>query len=446
MCQVYSSIRSYSSKYPSPIYIFNFYSAVDLVLTLNSSTVCISPQAIGTISMEVTFAVTASGGNDEPDGPGPQPLAEVNQLVEGKEHQDEIGWTTTTKAIEYLVFEGIDLPVINGAPFLSHVASDISWHDQAPTHARIHEIPYVPGEKRKPSEQHVMMRRRRVAPLTQVLVCCAQEDTWVSTLQPRFIAVDIPGCTRVAKVGVHKYGKIIDEEPNLDTNLERVPLYYLMDTVQRYGQLYDARSRFVTHPHSKYMSATEVNNKLQEGKLEVAVQGIPEETQNKETPAALPTFYNKEHDIVTKPVSNEIHRQGSGVYIKAGTVVAILEFEAEDGMVDKQNAHRAGGCNHIMDDKFTPTELNKQNPNGGGAYIFQETQVRELKSARHRVATTVEPKHNAARTGAINTLTEETCSALERTCFTEEYILKCAQPSMIAKELALRRRMTEVNR
>ena len=43
MHQVYSSIRSYSSKSPGPIYIFNFYSTVDLVLTLNSSTICISP-------------------------------------------------------------------------------------------------------------------------------------------------------------------------------------------------------------------------------------------------------------------------------------------------------------------------------------------------------------------------------------------------------------------
>jgi hypothetical protein len=190
-------------------------------------------QAIGTITMEVTFAVTTLDGNDELDGPGPQPLVEVNQLVEGKEHQDEIGWTTTTKAIEYLVFEGIDLPVINGAPFLSHVVSDISCHDQAPTHARIHETPYVHGKKRKPPEQCVMMRRRRVAPLTQILVCCAQEDTWVSTLQPQLIAVAIPGCTKVAKVGVYKDGKIIDEEPNLDTNLGRVPLHYLMDTLQQ---------------------------------------------------------------------------------------------------------------------------------------------------------------------------------------------------------------------
>ena len=95
-------------------------------------------------------------------------------------------------------------------------------------------------------------------------------------------------------------------EPNLDSKLERVPLHYLMDTVQQYGQLYDARSRFLTHPHSKYMSATEVNNKLQEGTLEVAVQGIPEETQNKETPAALPKFYNREQDVVTKSVPDEL--------------------------------------------------------------------------------------------------------------------------------------------
>ena len=175
----------------------------------------------------------------------------------------------------------------------------------------------------------------------------------------------------------------------MDANLERVPLHYLMDMVQQYGQLYDARSSFLTHPHSKYMSATEINSKLQERKLEVVVQGIPEETQNKETLVALPRYYNKEHDMVTKTVSDEIQRQGSGVYIKAGTVVAILEFETEDGMVDKQNAHRAGGCNRIIDDKFTPTELSKQNPNEGGAYAFQETRFGELEPARHRDATTM---------------------------------------------------------
>ena len=99
--------------------------------------------------------------------------------------------------------------------------------------------------------------------------------------------------------------------------------------------------------------------------------------------------------------------QGSGVYIKAGTVVAILEFEAEDGIVDKRNAHRAGGCNHIIDDRFTPTELNKQNPEEGGAYTFQGTQVKELKTTKHRVTTTVEPKHSAVRAKAISTLTAE---------------------------------------
>ena len=76
-------------------------------------------------------------------------------------------------------------------------------------------------------------------------------------------------------------------------------------------------------------------------------------------------------------------------------------------MVDERNAHRADGCNHIMDDKFTPTELNKQNPNEGGAYAFQETRLEELEPTRHRDTTTMESKHTAAQTRAINTLTEE---------------------------------------
>ena len=112
-------------------------------------------------------------------------------------------------------------------------------------------------------------------------------------------------------------------------------------------------------------------------------------------------------------------------------------------MVDKQNAHRAGGCNHIIDDRFTPTELNKQNPEEGGAYTFQGTQVKELKTTKRGITTTVEPKHSAVRAKTTSTLTEETCGALKKTCFSEEHILKCAQPTMIANEL--RRRITEVS-
>ena len=134
-------------------------------------------------------------------------------------------------------------------------------------------------------------------------------------------------------------------------------------------------------------------------------------------------------------------------------MVAILEFQTEGGMVGKQDAHRAGGCSHIMDDKFVPTELNKQNPNDGGAYTFQSvnqthdtdhtTQIKELESTRYRVATTVESKHNVAQTEAVNVVDKETRVALNGTYFTEEYLLKCAQPTMIAKEL--RRRITEVS-
>ena len=114
--------------------------------------------------------------------------------------------------------------------------------------------------------------------------------------------------------------------------------------------------------------------------------------------------------MVTKSVPDELggtkrnqykDGQGSGVYIKAGTVVAILEFETEDGMIDKQDAHRAGGCNHIMDEKFIPTELNKQNPNEGGTYTFQENRSEELEPTRHRDVGAMEAKDNTTQTGAL---------------------------------------------
>ena len=50
---------------------------------------------------------------------------------------------------------------------------------------------------------------------------------------------------------------------------------------------------------------------------------------------------------------------------------------------------------------------------------------------------------NTTQSGAVNTLTEETYGALNSAHFTEEYMLKCAQPTMIAKEL--RRRITEIS-
>ena len=75
-------------------------------------------------------------------------------------------------------------------------------------------------------------------------------------------------------------------------------------------------------------------------------------------------------------------------------------------MVGKQDAHKAGGCNRIMEDKLVHTELNKQNPDDGGAYAFQSanqthdtdhtTQIKESESTRYRVATTVESKRNVA--------------------------------------------------
>lgn len=54
--------------------------------------------------MEVTFAVTRPTEQGSPD-----PMISVNQLVEGSKHSEDTGWSTTTKRIESLVFEGIDL-------------------------------------------------------------------------------------------------------------------------------------------------------------------------------------------------------------------------------------------------------------------------------------------------------------------------------------------------
>ena len=134
-------------------------------------------QAIGIVDLEVTLAVTATDGTGRVG-----PLAEVDQLVEEDRYYTDGGWTTTTKTIEYLVFDGIDLPIINGGPWIPHVVAEVSCHDQAPTYAGLYEKSHVPGEKRDPPNQYAMIHRRHVAPLSQVhvLVCYAQKDTWIS--------------------------------------------------------------------------------------------------------------------------------------------------------------------------------------------------------------------------------------------------------------------------
>ena len=301
-------------------------------------------KAIGTIAMEVTFSVMHHG---ECERQGP--LISFEYLSERSKYGEGEGWSTATKIVEYLVFEGIDLPIINGAPFLSHVFSDMSFRDQSPTYVRMYDQPYTPGHERELSNQYVMVRRRRVAPVTQLLVCCAQKDTWISTAQPQAIEVGIPGCGRVPSVGVSRDGRIINDEPGLGDNEKRVRLRYLMDTVQQYGQMYDQQSRFLTHPDSRYMLPEDVNSKLNQGTLEVVVQGID---MNDESYGAT-RMYNRPQDDVITAVPTAIHKQGSGVYIKAGTPVALLEMEVIDDPSDET------AINSIMDHRFTPTAVNE---------------------------------------------------------------------------------------
>ena len=67
------------------------------------------------------------------------------------------------------------------------------------------------------------------------------------------------------------------------------------------------------------------------------VQGKPERSQNKETPSALAKFYSREQDSVTMSVPKNIQLEGGGVYIKAGTVLAIPEFKVDESQVSKQS-------------------------------------------------------------------------------------------------------------
>ena len=364
-------------------------------------------QAIGTIVMEVTFAVArpAEHGSLEP-------MISVNQLVEGSEHSEDTGWSTTTKLIEYLVFEGIDLPIINGAPFLSHILSDISFHDQAPTHARMYDDPYVPGRERELSNQYIMVRRRRTAPVTQLLVCCAQKDTWISTKQPQAILVDIPGCGQVAGTGVYRDGEILNEEPGLDAKLDRVPLQYLMDTVQPYGQISDAESRFITHPESRYLSSDSVNDKLQSGTFEVVVQGLDSGKRQDET--VTNQFYHRHQDEVIVPAPADINSQCSGVYIKAGTAVAILEVEAINSVINAEipehKRHRGGGCNHILDDRFVPAKVHRRIIPDGKAYTIYDGNIELCQ---------------------IDAEVDTACG----TDYDKEHVIHCTQPDVIASEM-----------
>ena len=159
----------------------------------------------------------------------------------------------------------------------------------------------------------------------------------------------VVGCGRVPNVGVPRDGRIINDEPGLGDDEKRVRLRYLMDTVQQYGQLYDQQSRFLTHPDSRYMMPEDVNSKLNQGTLEVVVQGINMDDDS----YGVARMYNRPQDDVIAAVPPAIHKQGSGVYIKAGRPVALLEMEVIDDASDEM------GINSIMDHRFTPTAVNE---------------------------------------------------------------------------------------
>ena len=133
-------------------------------VTARMATTGHASQAIGTIAMEVTFSIMHPG---ECERQGP--LISSEYLSERSKYGEGEGWSTATKIVEYLVFEGIDLPIIDGAPFLSHIFSDMSFRDQSPTYVRMYDQPYTPGHERELSNQYVMVRRRRVAPVTQLV-------------------------------------------------------------------------------------------------------------------------------------------------------------------------------------------------------------------------------------------------------------------------------------
>jgi len=153
-----------------------------------------STHAVGTLVVDVTFTVATSED-------GHTSLVHTDSLYEPPEYTDNV-WTTLTLTVEYLVFEGIDLPMINGAPFIGQMTTGTQTRDHEATKCPLYETAYEPETRRKRPTHNAIVRRRRVAHVAQTLVCCVKEDMWIGTDKPQLIDVDIAGCNKVPDTGI----------------------------------------------------------------------------------------------------------------------------------------------------------------------------------------------------------------------------------------------------
>ena len=163
-----------------------------------------------------------------------------------------------------------------------------------------------------------------------------------------------------------------------------------------------------------------VNEQLRLGTFKVVIQGKPEESQNRETPSALANFCSRDQDTVTMSIPKDIQLENGGVYIKAGTVLAILEFEVDESQVSKQSTCEFSRVNHIMEERFTPVPVNSS-PTDGESYAIANPDYK---------MTDVD----------FNT---ETLKAIQdpKTLAAPEHVLQCAQPAAFVREL--RRQVAE---
>ena len=129
-------------------------------------------------------------------------------------------------------------------------------------------------------------------------------------------------------------------------------------------------------------------------------------------------FYNRQQDEVIIKTPDDICGQGIrqryGVYVKAGTAVAILEVEAIDSVINSEipehKRHRAGGCNHILDVRFAPAKVHRQIIPDGKVYTISDDTVEHCRIDAEVVAA---------------------CGDY----YDRKHVLHCTQPDVIAKEM-----------
>ena len=128
---------------------------------------------------------------------------------------------------------GIGLAMIHGALFFGQITVGFHMRNPIATTCRLRDIAYNPEASGEPSYL-VLPWRRRTTRVSQTLVWCVSEDTWVAQKSHQTVNADTTRCGRVLDTTVLKNGELSEEEGGVNSTLPRVNLQYSMGGVYHY--------------------------------------------------------------------------------------------------------------------------------------------------------------------------------------------------------------------